>query len=53
MANFKPGAKDIATGNSETIENGQQANDPDDQEEYSIPNIAFPENSEHRIGAKD
>jgi dCTP deaminase len=52
-ANPKPAAQGAANGISETNENEIQVKDLEGQEEYSILNIAFPDNAEHRITAKD
>jgi dCTP deaminase len=49
----KRGPKENPNETSDAGDNVQQGSDPDDRGEYSILNIAFPDDSEHRIYAKD
>jgi len=52
-----PSSKQEAKGNasaaSSSRDDEQQGNEPNDEAEYSILKIAFPESSEHRLHAKD
>ncbi len=52
-SNFKPTAKDNANAMPRLSESSQKDSDPDDQEEYSVLKVAFPDDREHRISAED
>jgi dCTP deaminase len=49
----KQEAKGNANATSSSRDDEQQRNEPNDEAEYSILKIAFPESSEHRFHAKD
>ena len=51
--NSKQQTKGNANAASLSSDDAQQRNEPDDEAEYSILKIAFPESNEHRIHAKD
>lgn len=53
LPNSKPEAKENANGASRRGEGVRRVREPDDETEDSILSIAFPENSERRISAKD